>query len=86
VLALLEALLPLLLALAKVLFNLLRRRVLDKLTLLVKSGPLGQTVRNIDAALAVEHVESARRKSQYQESLSKILSGQTYLGAKFLLS
>ena len=58
-LALLEALLPLLLTLTQVLADLLRWRVLDKVTLLVKTSPLGQTVGDVDAALAVEHVESS---------------------------
>jgi len=62
VLALLKALLPLLLALAKVLLDLLRWRVLNEIALLVETGPLGQTVRDIDAALAIEHVESSKSK------------------------
>ena len=40
------------------LLDLLRWRVLDELALLVEAGPLGQTVGDIDAALAVEHVKS----------------------------
>jgi hypothetical protein len=66
VLAIFEPLLPLLLALTNILLDLLRRRVLNEITLLVEAGPLGQTVRNINASLAVEHVES--RKSQYCEA------------------
>jgi hypothetical protein len=66
VLAILKALLPLLLALANILLDLLRRRVLNKIALLVEASPLGQTVGDVDAALAVEHVES--RKSQYCEA------------------
>lgn len=58
VLALVEALLPLLLTLASVLLDLLWWRVLDELALLVEAGPLGQAVRDVDAALAVEHVKS----------------------------
>lgn len=61
-LALLEALLPLLLTLTQVLADLLRWRVLDKVTLLVKTSPLGQTVGDVDAALAVEHVESSNTR------------------------
>jgi hypothetical protein len=41
-----------------VLLDLLRWRVLDKLALLVEAGPLRQTVGNVNAALAVEHMES----------------------------
>lgn len=57
-LALLLALLPLFLALASVFLDLLGWRVLDEFTLLVEASPLGQTVGDIDAALAVEHVKS----------------------------
>jgi len=59
VLALFKTLFPLLLALAKVLSNLLRWRVLNEVALLVEAGPLGQTIGDVDAALAVEHVESS---------------------------
>jgi hypothetical protein len=59
-LALLETLLPLFFTLTGVLLNLLWWRVLDELALLVEAGPLGQTVGNVDAALAVKHVESER--------------------------
>lgn len=60
VLALLEALLALLLPLAGKLLDLLWRRVLDKLAVLVEAGPLGQTIGDVNAALAVEHVKSRK--------------------------
>jgi hypothetical protein len=66
VLALLKTLFPLLLALAKVLSDLLGWRVLNEVALLVEAGPLGQTVRDVDAALAVEHVESSGEQSALQ--------------------
>jgi hypothetical protein len=55
---LLLTLLSLLLALASVLLDLLWWRVLDQLALLVQPGPFGETVGDVDAALAVEHVQS----------------------------
>lgn len=53
---LLHLLLTLLLALPLKLPDLLRRRVLNKITLVVDTAPLGQTIWDIHNALAVEHV------------------------------
>ena len=44
------------------LLDLLGWRVLDELALLVEAGPLGKAVGDIDAALAVEHVKSEKKK------------------------
>lgn len=63
VLAVLKALFALLFSLASVLLDLLWRRILDELAVLVQAGPLGKTIRDVDAALTIEHVKSAKIRS-----------------------
>lgn len=58
VFALREALLTLLLSLPSELLDLLWRRVLNEIAILVQTRPLGQTVGDVNAALAIEHVAS----------------------------
>lgn len=83
-LAVLKPLLPLLLALAEILPDLLGWRVLDEIALLVESGPFGQTIGDVNAALAVEHVKSDKGRSVFHDIKTGLL--KTYLGAKFFLS
>ncbi len=58
VLALRELLLALLLALALVLLDLLRRTIFNEIAVIVDSAPLRQAVRDIHDPLLVEHMQS----------------------------
>lgn len=58
-----EALLTLLLPLPRELLDLLWRRVFNKIAVLVQARPLGQTIRDVNATLAVEHVASMQNVS-----------------------
>jgi hypothetical protein len=69
VLAFVESLLSLGLTLSLVLADKLWGAVLDEIALVVKTGPLGETVRDIHDTLAVEHVASEQQVSMIARNM-----------------